>query len=82
LRGVLNSGFERSGQVIRVVERNGEYAPVVFATFCPVASAAIGELPATRGDRAVPIRLERKAASEMVKMRATGNHVALSDLAR
>jgi putative DNA primase/helicase len=83
LRGVLNSGFESSGQVIRVVERNGEHVPVVFATYCPVALAAIGELPATLGDRAVPIRLERKAASEKVqKMRASGNRAALSDLAR
>ena len=80
---MLNSGFERSGQVIRVVERNGEHVPVMFGTFCPVALAAIGELPATLGDRAVPIRLERKAASEKVqKMRATGNRAALSDLAR
>jgi hypothetical protein len=55
----------------------------VFATYCPVALAAIGELPATLGDRAVPIRLERKAASEKVqKMRASGNRAALSDLAR
>jgi hypothetical protein len=83
LRGVLNSGFERSGQVIRVVERNGKHVPVVFATFCPVALAAIGELPETLADRAVPIRLERKAASEKVqRMRATGNRAALSDLAR
>jgi putative DNA primase/helicase len=83
LRGVLNSGFERSGQVIRIVERNGEHVPVMFGTFCPVALAAIGELPATLGDRAVPIRLERKAASEKVqKMRAAGNRAALSDLAR
>jgi hypothetical protein len=55
----------------------------VFATYCPIALAAIGELPATLGDRAVPIRLERKAASEKVqKMRANGNRAALSDLAR
>jgi putative DNA primase/helicase len=83
LRGVLNSGFERSGQVIRVVERQGEHQPVMFATFCPVALAAIGELPGTLSDRAVPIVLARKAAAETtVKLRAPGARDVLATLAR
>jgi putative DNA primase/helicase len=73
LRGVLNSGFERSGMVIRVVEIAGEHTPVQFATFAPVALAAIKALPGTLEDRAIPIRLERKSAAQTVaKMRDRG----------
>jgi Protein of unknown function (DUF3631) len=83
LRGVLNSGFEKSGQVIRVVEINGDFVPVAFATFAPVALAAIGELPSTLADRSIPIRMERKAPGDSVqKMRAGQNRARLADLAR
>ncbi|HEX7390578.1 MAG TPA: hypothetical protein VF286_10735, partial [Acidiphilium sp.] len=80
LRGVLNSGFEASGNVIRVTEMNGEHVPVQFATFAPVALAAIGKLPETIEDRSVPIRLERKTADQPVtKFRDAGArpHIAL-----
>jgi len=33
LRGVLNSGFQRSGSVVRTQEIKGEHQPVQFATF-------------------------------------------------
>ena len=83
LRGVLNSGYERTGQVIRVVERNNEHVPVAFATYAPVALAAIGYLQSTIVDRSIPIRMERKTAAERVeKLRAPGNRARLSDLAR
>ena len=83
LRGILNSGFERSGEVVRVVEIGGEFRPVRFATFCPVALAGIGALPATLADRCVPITLQRKATSESVtKLRAPGARAALHDAAR
>jgi Protein of unknown function (DUF3631) len=83
LRGVLNSGFERSGEVVRVAEVRVELQPVRFATFCPVALAGIGRLPGTLEDRAVPIVLQRKAAAEgVVKLRAPGARAALRDLAR
>jgi len=83
LRGVLNSGFERSGQVIRVVEVQGEHRPVRFATFAPLALAAIGDLPSTLADRAVPIRMERKASGDKIeRMRAGRNRANLADLAR
>lgn len=83
LRGVLNSGFERSGEVVRVVEIRGEHQPVRFRTFAPVALAGIGTLPATLEDRSVPIALQRKAAAETVtKLRAPGARPALHDLAR
>jgi len=83
LRGVLNSGFERSGEVIRVVEVQGEYQPVRFRTFAPLALAGIGALPSTLEDRAVPVVLKRKGAKETVtKLRAPGARAALTDLAR
>jgi hypothetical protein len=64
LRGVSNSGFERSGNVIRVVEIKGEHRPVQFATFAPCALACIGDLPSTLADHAVPIRMARKGADD------------------
>ena len=83
LRGVLNSGFERTGNVIRVVEIKGEHQPVQFATFSPCALAAIGNLPSTLADRAVPIRMERNARGETVqKLRDGRNRLELLDLAR
>lgn len=83
LRGVLNSGFERSGEVIRVVEVQGEHQPIRFATYAPVALAGIGALPGTLEDRAVPVVLQRKGAAEtVVKLRAPGARAALHDLAR
>lgn len=83
LRGILNSGFERSGEVIRVVEMNGEHQPIRFATYAPVALAGIGALPSTLEDRAVPVVLQRKGAAEtVVKLRAPGARAALHDLAR
>ncbi len=83
LRGILNSGFERSGEVVRVVETKGEWLPVRFATFCPVALAGIGKLPDTLADRCVPITLQRKAAAETVmKLRAPGARATLHNAAR
>ncbi len=83
LRGVLNSGFERSGEVIRVVEVQGEHQPVRFRTFAPLALAGIGALPSTLEDRAVPVVLQRKGAAETAtKLRAPGARAALADLAR
>jgi putative DNA primase/helicase len=83
LRGILNSGFEASGEVIRVVELGGEHRAVRFATFCPVALAGIGKLPDTLADRCVPITLQRKAAGEtVVKLRAPGARDMLHTAAR
>lgn len=83
LRGILNSGFEASGEVIRVAETPEGWRPVRFATFAPVALAGIGRLPTTLEDRALPVLLQRKAVSEtVVKLRAPGARKALHDIAR
>lgn len=83
LRGILNSGFERSGQVIRVVEVKEEWQPIRFATFSPVAMAGIGGLPGTLEDRSLPVVLQRKAADEtVIRLRAEGAREGLATLAR
>ncbi len=82
LRGVLNSGFERGGEVIRVVEIKDEHRPIRFRTFAPCAIAAIGALPATIEDRAIPIAMQRRAAGEHAeKLRAPGARDRLAELA-
>jgi hypothetical protein len=83
LREVLNSGYERSGQVIRVVETQGQHQPIMFRTFAPLALAAIGTLPPTLEDRALPVRLQRKGAGETVeKFRENDNRGKMDILAR
>jgi hypothetical protein len=83
LRGILNSGFEASGEVVRVVEVRDDWQPIRFATFAPVALAGIGRLPGTLEDRALPVVLARKTAAETaVKLRARGARDALRVLAR
>jgi putative DNA primase/helicase len=82
LRGILNSGFERGGEVIRVVEIKDEHRPIRFRTFAPCAIAAIGALPATIEDRSIPIMMQRRAAAEQVeKLRAPGARERLGELA-
>jgi putative DNA primase/helicase len=82
LRGVLNSGFHKSGFVIRVVEREGEHEPVQFATYAPVAFAGIGDLPDTLEDRSVPVVLQRKGAGDAItRLRAPGARAHLAELA-
>jgi hypothetical protein len=66
IRGILNSGFEETGSVSRTEASDGTYKPRNFSTFCPVAIAGIGLLPSTIMDRAVSVRLKRKAPGETV----------------
>jgi len=63
LRGILNAGHSRAGAVVpRLV--GSEYEPRMFSTWCPKAAAMIGRLPPTLEDRALVIRLRRKAPGE------------------
>jgi putative DNA primase/helicase len=83
LRGVLNSGYERGGCVVRTVEIKDVWTPVRFATFCPAAIAAIRRIPTTIEDRSIPARLQRaQAGAGLVKLRAPGARQALRDIAR
>ena len=64
LRGMLNSGFEATGRVIRTALQT--LMPIEFQTFCPVAIAAIGKLPGTVADRSIAVKLRRKMANEEI----------------
>jgi putative DNA primase/helicase len=81
LRALLNSGFARGGQVLRVVEvSDGQggraQVPHSFPTFCPVVLAGIGNMPSTVEDRAIRVRLERKPPGRQ------GERIRGADLAR
>jgi hypothetical protein len=62
LRGVLNAGHKRGGQVIRCVGDDAE--PRAFSVFGPAAIAAIGRLPGTIEDRAIIVRMHRAMRAE------------------
>lgn len=66
LRGILNSGHTRSGAfVLRNVGEDHE--PRHFTTWAPKAVAMIGRLPSTLEDRAIVLRLHRKAPDEHIE---------------
>jgi hypothetical protein len=62
LRGILNAGHKRGGQVIRCVGDDAE--PRAFAVYAPAAIAAIGRLPGTITDRAIEVRMKRATRTE------------------
>ncbi|MFF1265457.1 DUF3631 domain-containing protein [Streptomyces anulatus] len=64
-RGLLNAGHQRGRYVTRVV--GNDHTPHKFATFAMAAIAGIGDLPDTVMDRAVVIRMRRRAEGEKVK---------------
>jgi hypothetical protein len=64
LRGVLNTGYRRSGKTTLCVGQGAKFTVRDFATFGPKAIAGIGKLPDTVADRAIPIALRRRTADE------------------
>lgn len=67
LRAILNAGTRRGTTVPRVVGEGKRMTVQDFATFGPKALAAIGTVPDTISDRAIPVRLERRARSEAIE---------------
>jgi putative DNA primase/helicase len=65
LRGILNTGHRRGGQVLRTV--GDDHEPRQFSTWAPAAIAMIGRLPDTLNDRSVIINLRRRKPTEKVK---------------
>jgi hypothetical protein len=65
LKALLNSGFQRGGQVLRVIGE--EHEPRQFACWCPVALALIGKLWDTLEDRSIRIVLQRRRRDEDVE---------------
>ncbi|MGW1165457.1 DUF3631 domain-containing protein [Streptomyces sp. NPDC002550] len=79
MRGLLNAGHQRNRYVTRVV--GNDHTPHKFATFAMAALAGIGDLPDTIMDRAVVIRMRRRAEGERVKpFRSRRDIPALHDL--
>ena len=66
MRGVINSGHTRStATVIRnTKDRQGNFTPTIFSTWCPKVIGRIGDLPSTIEDRSIEIRMERKLNPE------------------
>jgi hypothetical protein len=65
LRGVLNSGHRKGGQVLRTV--GDDHEPRAFSTYGPCAVALIGSLPDTLHDRSVVVDLKRRLKTELVE---------------
>jgi putative DNA primase/helicase len=80
LRGVINSGHQRNGQVVRLVGEDHE--PRAFATCCPTAIAAIGTLPGTIEDRSVSVALRRRKNDESVVRFRLDRSAHLEELSR
>jgi hypothetical protein len=67
LRGVLNTGFHRTGRVTICVGDDHEEKD--FSTFCPKVLAGIGHLWDTVTSRSIPIRMERATRDELAHVR-------------
>ena len=67
LRGVLNSGHRRSGKAGRGSWNNGSLEARQYRSYCAVAVAGLHSLPDTIADRAVIIRMRRRATHEHVQ---------------
>ncbi len=67
LRGVLNTGYRRSGRATLCVGQGANLTFRDFSTFGPKAIAGIGKLPDTVADRSIPIELKRRTKTERVK---------------
>jgi putative DNA primase/helicase len=80
LRGVLNTGHRRGGQVTRTV--GDDFEPRQFTTWAPAAIAMIGRLPDTLDDRAITVRLKRRKPTERVRVFRSGRVDGLRVLAR
>jgi hypothetical protein len=63
LRGLLNAGHRRGGQVLRCEGDGHEVRG--FRVFAPTVLCGIGALPGTLHDRSIPIRLVRAKSGEL-----------------
>ena len=66
LRGILNSGYRRSGKSSLCVGQGAKLSYRDFSTFSAKAIAGIGKLPDTVADRSIAIELRRKSTDETV----------------
>ncbi|MBI2187322.1 MAG: DUF3631 domain-containing protein [Acidobacteria bacterium] len=64
LRGLLNTGYRRSGKSTVCIGQGANIQARDFRTFSPKTIAGIGELPGTIADRAITIQLRRRTTDE------------------
>ncbi|MDQ2934073.1 MAG: DUF3631 domain-containing protein [Chloroflexota bacterium] len=67
VRAILNSGNRKGTSVPRVKLEGRRREVERFDVFGPKAIAGIGNLPTTVADRAIPIRMKRRAPAEKVE---------------
>jgi hypothetical protein len=80
LRGILNAGHRKGGQVLRVVGEDLEARS--FSVYGACAIALIGQLPGTLTDRSIGIDLKRRLASEAIEQFRVDRTEDLDTLAR
>jgi putative DNA primase/helicase len=84
LRGIINSGFDRTSAryIVNVPLPNGGYEPRAFSTWCPQLLSGIGDLPETVRDRAIEIDMQRKRRDQKVKRLRRRDGGELHEIAR
>jgi Protein of unknown function (DUF3631) len=65
-RGILKSGYKRSGKASLCIGKGADLSVRDFSTFSAKAIAGIGKLPDTVADRAIPIVLKRRMVTEPI----------------
>ena len=66
LRAILNAGNRQGNPVLRVKLEGRRREVESFDVFGPKVIAGIGNLPTTVADRSIPVRMKRRAPTEMV----------------
>jgi hypothetical protein len=83
LVGIINSSHCRlDACVVRTVAVGDDHQPRAFSTWAPIALAAIGHLPITWGDRAIVIRMKRRAKDEPIERMRLDRDQGFETLAR
>lgn len=66
LRGVLNTGFQRSGKM--TICTGDDHIDTDFSTYCPKVLAGIGRVWDTVTSRSIPLRLARASKEELARL--------------
>jgi hypothetical protein len=80
MRGLLNAGHGRGGQVIRTVGE--DFEPRAFSVWGPVVIAGIGRIPETLEDRSITVALRRRLPNEQIERLRSNRIGHLTDLGR
>lgn len=81
LRGILNSGYRRSGKSTVCIGQGAKISARDFGTFAAKAIAGIGKLPDTVADRSIAIQLRRRTTDEPCeRWRERDGHAAAAPL--